>query len=84
MEEQIHELPFKEAPYLVDESDEEIQHMREIEEDDSMEYNIQQISKAGDLSPRHTNSLKAKKGRPTIPLQVKTRSNKDNFSHSNQ
>ncbi|KAH0675185.1 hypothetical protein KY285_022986 [Solanum tuberosum] len=84
MEEQIHELPFKEAPYLVDESDEEIQHRRKTKEDDSMEYNIQQISKAGDLSPRHTNSLKEKRGRPTIPLQVKTRSNKDKFSHSNQ
>ncbi|KAG5586864.1 hypothetical protein H5410_047298 [Solanum commersonii] len=43
-----------------------------IEEDD-------EISKAGGLSPQHTNSLKygVRKGRPIIPLHVKTRSSRD-------
>uniref|UniRef100_M1DSS2 Uncharacterized protein n=1 Tax=Solanum tuberosum TaxID=4113 RepID=M1DSS2_SOLTU len=74
----------KEALDLMEDFEELIQHRRETEEDESMEYNIQQISKAGDLSPRHTNSLKAKRGRPTIPLQVKTRSIKDRGTHSDQ
>lgn len=50
------------------------------QEEDSMDYNIQMISKAGGVSPRHTNSLKVKKGRPTLPLQVRTRSSKGDFS----
>lgn len=49
-----------------------------------MNYNIHQISKVGDLSPRNTNTLKAKIGRYTIPLQVKTRSSKDKYSNSDQ
>ncbi|KAG5592288.1 hypothetical protein H5410_042802 [Solanum commersonii] len=57
------------APELVDELEDQIQHMKERDEDNTLEYNIQQISKAGDLSPRHTNSLKAKRGRSAIPLQ---------------
>ncbi|KAG5587094.1 hypothetical protein H5410_047528 [Solanum commersonii] len=80
----VDELPFKEAPNLIDESEEEIIHRMDREEEDALEYNIQQISKAEDLSPRHTNSLKAKRGRPTIPLQVKTRSSKERSSNSDQ
>ncbi|KAH0639801.1 hypothetical protein KY285_036387 [Solanum tuberosum] len=64
---------------LIDEEDEVMQHKKDTEEDEDIEYNIQQISKEGDFSPRHTNSLKygARKGRPVIPLQVKTRSSRD-------
>ncbi|KAH0636656.1 hypothetical protein KY289_036571 [Solanum tuberosum] len=67
------------GPDLIEEEDEVMQHKKDTEEDEDMEYNIQHISKAGDLFPRHTNSLKygARKGRPVIPLQVKTRSNRD-------
>ncbi|KAH0679395.1 hypothetical protein KY284_020480 [Solanum tuberosum] len=43
---------------LIEEEDEVLQLRRNTEEDDDMEYNIQEISKVGDLSPRHTNSLK--------------------------
>lgn len=51
-----------------------------------MEYNIQQISKAGNLSPRLTNSLKhgVRKGKQALPFQVKTRSSKDKASNSDQ
>ncbi|KAH0709436.1 hypothetical protein KY284_010863 [Solanum tuberosum] len=53
--------------------------MQELDEDEEMEENIQQISRAGDLSPRHVNSLKRdfKKGKAIVSLQVKTRSKKD-------
>ncbi|KAG5577291.1 hypothetical protein H5410_057425 [Solanum commersonii] len=53
--------------------------MQGCDEDEEMEENIQQISRAGDLSPRHVNSLKRefKKGKAIIPLQVKPRSKKD-------
>ncbi|KAG5605257.1 hypothetical protein H5410_026749 [Solanum commersonii] len=52
------------GPELIEEEDEVLQHRKDTEEDEDMEYNIQQISKVGDLSPRHTNSLKqgARKG----------------------
>ncbi|KAG5599372.1 hypothetical protein H5410_030742 [Solanum commersonii] len=47
-----------------------IQHKKDTEEDSNIEYNIQQISKACNLSLRHTNNLKygARKGRTVIPL----------------
>lgn len=51
-----------------------MRNKRDIEEDEDFDYNIQQISKVGYLSPRHTNSLKygARKGRPdTITGQNK-------------
>ncbi|KAG5616263.1 hypothetical protein H5410_016087 [Solanum commersonii] len=61
----------KKGPNFVGESKKDLRHKKETEEDEDMEFNILQISKAGDLSPRHTDSLKngARKGRPTIPLQ---------------
>ncbi|KAH0770267.1 hypothetical protein KY290_014248 [Solanum tuberosum] len=67
------------GPDLIEDEEEVIQHKKETEEDEDMDYKIQQISKVGDLSPRHTNSLKygARKGRPVIPLQVKTRNSRD-------
>ncbi|KAK6776158.1 hypothetical protein RDI58_027159 [Solanum bulbocastanum] len=62
----------KKGPDLVRESEKDLRHRKETEEDEDMEFNILQISKAGDLSPRHTKSLKngAMKGRPLIPLQI--------------
>ncbi|KAH0720330.1 hypothetical protein KY285_005138 [Solanum tuberosum] len=62
----------KSGPDLIEGTEEEIQHRKYTEEDEDMEYNIQQISKVRDLSPRHTNSLKirANKGKTTIPLQA--------------
>ncbi|KAK4736470.1 hypothetical protein R3W88_000167 [Solanum pinnatisectum] len=58
------EQEIKKGPDLIEDGEDVIQHRRETEEDEDMEYNIQQISKAGDLSPRHTNSIKhgARKG----------------------
>lgn len=63
-----------------------MQQRKDTEEDEDIKFNIQQISKAGDLSPRHTNSLKngARKGRPFIPLQVQTRSSRDMGTNSDQ
>uniref|UniRef100_A0A0V0H3G9 Putative ovule protein n=1 Tax=Solanum chacoense TaxID=4108 RepID=A0A0V0H3G9_SOLCH len=76
----------KSGPDLIEETDEEIQHRKDTEEDEDMEYNIQHISKAGNLSPRQTNSLKirANKGKTTIPLHVKTRRRRDKVSVSDQ
>ncbi|KAG5600048.1 hypothetical protein H5410_031418 [Solanum commersonii] len=64
---------------LIEEEDEVLKHKRDIQENEDIEYKIQHISKAGDLSPRHTNSLKngARKGKSVIPLHVKTRSGRD-------
>ncbi|KAG5594841.1 hypothetical protein H5410_036073 [Solanum commersonii] len=61
------------------------QQRKDTEEDEDMEYNIQQINKVGDLSPRHTNSLKnkARKCRPVILLLVKKRS-RDRGSNCDQ
>ncbi|KAH0656125.1 hypothetical protein KY290_031749 [Solanum tuberosum] len=74
------------GPDLIDDENEGLQHKKDTEEASDMEYNIQQISKAGDLSPRHTNSLKygARKDRTVIPLQVKTRSSRDRGSSIDQ
>lgn len=74
----------KRSSRIIDETEGDIQHRKETKEDDYINYNIHQISKVGDLSPRHTNTLKAKIGRSTIPLQVKTRSSKDKYSNSDQ
>uniref|UniRef100_M1B5Y0 Uncharacterized protein n=1 Tax=Solanum tuberosum TaxID=4113 RepID=M1B5Y0_SOLTU len=67
-------------------SEDQINNMQERDEDEEMEENIQQISRAGDLSPRHVNSLKRefKKGKAIMPLQVKTRSKKDRSIAINQ
>ncbi|KAH0697089.1 hypothetical protein KY290_014516 [Solanum tuberosum] len=75
--ESIAGLHLKEAPNLIDVTEDEIQQRKDREEEETIDFNIQQISKAGDLSPRFTNSLKAKIGRTIIPLQVKTRSSKE-------
>ncbi|KAH0639572.1 hypothetical protein KY285_036158 [Solanum tuberosum] len=68
-----------ETPKLMDDSEEHVQQRRNTEEDEDMENNMQQISIAGDLSPRHTNSLKCRvqREKSTIPLQVQTRRSKD-------
>ncbi|KAG5605216.1 hypothetical protein H5410_026708 [Solanum commersonii] len=58
------------GPDLIDEDEEVMQQRKDTEEDEGIKFNKQEISKAGDLSPRHTNSLKngARKGRPFIPI----------------
>ncbi|KAH0705670.1 hypothetical protein KY289_010746 [Solanum tuberosum] len=82
--ESITDPPLKEGPNLIDDTEDEIQQRKDREEEESIDFNIQQISKAGDLSPRFTNSLKAKRGRTIIPLQVKTRSSKERPTISHQ
>lgn len=60
-------------------------HHNEGGEDvDGIDNNIMHVSKAGDLSPHHTNSLKMKKGKTNIPLQVRTRSYKRGTTGCNQ
>jgi len=80
------ESVIRKGPDLIDEDDDVLQQRKDLEEDEELEYNIQQISKAGDLSPRHTNSLKngVRKGKKTIPLQVQTRSSRERASNSDQ
>lgn len=56
---------------LVEKFGNEIQNNKDIKDDEGLEYNIMHVNKAGDISPRHTNHLKAKNGRSTTPLQVK-------------
>lgn len=48
----------------------------DIDDCEELEHNILYVRKAGDLSPRHNNSLESKRGRSMIPLYVRTRSNK--------
>lgn len=58
-----------------------------LEEEDDLKYNIQQISKAGDLSPKNNNSLKKwskERKKKTIPLQAQTRSSCERVSNSDQ
>lgn len=64
---------------MIEEFEEEIQNRKNAEGDDNLEENIQHISIAGDLSPRHTSSLKsrAKKERYILYVHVQTRRNKD-------
>lgn len=72
---------------LVEENEDQISDRRDEEEDEELESNIQQISKVGDLSPRHTDSLKkgTRKGRSesALLLQVRTRS-RDKSTNSDQ
>lgn len=59
----------------MDDDDEEDQiKATNSDEEDDLEYIIQHISNAEHLSPSHTNSLKIKKGKSKVPLQVTTRS----------
>lgn len=43
---------------------------------EGLEHNIAHVSTAGDLSPRHTDTLIVKRGKYMVPLQVQIRSNK--------
>lgn len=48
-----------------------------LDEEEGLEHNITHVSKTADLSPRHSNTLTAKRGKSVVvPLQVQTRSNK--------
>lgn len=58
------------------EEEENLDEEGAYEEGEGMDYNIQYVSQAGDLSPRHTDNLKDKKGRSIVSLQVQTRRNK--------
>ncbi|KAG5600134.1 hypothetical protein H5410_031504 [Solanum commersonii] len=69
--------PIQLASALRELSKEKLKNMQETKEDKNMEENIQHVCRAGDLSPRHMNSLKKgiKKSKEIIPLQSKTRIN---------
>ncbi|XP_015165284.1 uncharacterized protein [Solanum tuberosum] len=54
----------------------QVQEMRDNREDDNLEGNMLSAARNGDLSPRQIDNMKSGK-KKTIPLQVKTRSNKD-------
>ncbi|KAH0689108.1 hypothetical protein KY289_016466 [Solanum tuberosum] len=58
-------------------TNEEKQQMRDTEEDVELDGNIDKVARDGDLSPRQINNLKSGMKKPSIPLQVKTRSNKE-------
>lgn len=51
--------------------DHELQISKDVYDGEGIEYNILHVSKAGNLSPRHTNSLKAKRRRFTILCRLK-------------
>lgn len=55
-----------------------------VTEENGMEENIEEVSKTGDLSPRHTDSLMSKGGKAKIPLQVKTRSSRSRTTSCDQ
>uniref|UniRef100_A0A0V0GMM4 Putative ovule protein n=1 Tax=Solanum chacoense TaxID=4108 RepID=A0A0V0GMM4_SOLCH len=61
------------------EIEDEKQLRRDREEDDEIDGNIEKVARDGDLTPRHISNLKSgvKRSQPSLPLQVKTRSNKD-------
>lgn len=64
-------------------SDEEVETVRRDIVEEGMEQNIQEASKAGDLSPRHSNNLgKNMKKVQHIPLQVQTRSSRGKSNSS--
>ncbi|XP_049394640.1 uncharacterized protein LOC125858913 [Solanum stenotomum] len=54
---------------------------KEVDEDEGLNENINYINEVGDLSPRHVDGLKKgiRKGKYIIPLQVRTRSNKESI-----
>lgn len=57
----------------------EKQIKKDNEEDEEIDQNIQTVAAEGDLSPRQLSNSKsgAKKNHLVVPLQVRTRSNKD-------
>ncbi|KAG5591557.1 hypothetical protein H5410_042071 [Solanum commersonii] len=67
-------------------NDQDLNKKHLLEEDKEIDYNIQHISKLGDLSPRQTTSLQnsVKKGKSIIPLQVQTRRSREKTSISEQ
>lgn len=67
----------QDVPALMELTEEQILERKDREEDQGMEDNIQQISLTWDLSPRHSIKLGDKQPKDIIPLQVRTRSNKE-------
>lgn len=59
---------------MVDEEEVGSDEYVEMDKEYSLEYNIQQVTKEGDLSPRYMESLNTKKDK--ILIQVQTRSSK--------
>lgn len=55
-----------------------------VTEENGIEENIEDVSKTGDLSLRHTDSLMSKGGKAKIPLQVKTRSSRSRTTSCDQ
>lgn len=53
--------------------------LKGIDDEEGLVDTIIEVSKAGDLSPRKTNTMKEKKGRSNVPLQVQIRSSKGRF-----
>jgi len=56
--------------------------MRDTGEDEDLEAHMQSAARNGDLSPRQIDNMKS--GKKIIPLQVRTRSNKDKPYNSDQ
>ncbi|KAG5605619.1 hypothetical protein H5410_027111 [Solanum commersonii] len=59
-------------------------NMKGGDENEGTEEHIDNVSKAGDLSPRHIDSLHAKGGKSHVPLQVRTRSSRGKATSCDQ
>lgn len=66
------------------EDDDGLLEKNDTDDGDNLDHDIQHVNKIGNLSPRHTNSLNARKGKPKLSLQVTIRSSKGRTSICDQ